>query len=172
MEDLANAEDKKNDAEEVLVIEEPRENEVFKLLQEEEEEDIRIQELFGREVTWRPFSFAGSGRDVDDSNDTDDYIQTCPTGGPGGLICCQACSDKYGSFLSQTIQDLETQRMRQEVAETKEIMQLLEGDEREMAESVERTSVGLEQPNNGDPSQGSYGMVPGTRNGREKIYYL
>jgi hypothetical protein len=146
-----------------FVAEKEKEVELFKLLQQEEEEDPRIKDLFTKEITWRPFAFTEKHGETD--NDAP-YHEACPNGGPGGMICCDACSQKYSLFLSQTMEDLETSRMRMETAEVKELMQLLEGSEKALAEAVDEVAAVEELEGT------SVGRVSGTRNGRSKIYYL
>jgi len=33
----------------------------------------------------------------------------CPTGGPGGLICCASCSSSYNEYMNFTVRDFEEQ---------------------------------------------------------------
>lgn len=53
------------------------------------------------------------------------YDKSCPTGGPGGLICCESCSIKYNTFLTRTSEDVETYRMIKESGEVTEILGFL-----------------------------------------------
>jgi hypothetical protein len=87
--------------------------------QEEErkrEEKEAREKAFTRVVTWTPFSFG---------DDQQTYKQICPNGGAGGLICCEFCSNKYSSFLSQTVGDMEIQRTHKCGKEVKEVLKFL-----------------------------------------------
>uniref|UniRef100_A0A7S1Z0C0 PHD-type domain-containing protein n=1 Tax=Trieres chinensis TaxID=1514140 RepID=A0A7S1Z0C0_TRICV len=37
------------------------------------------------------------------------HIQQCPVGGPGGLICCSACTASFSRMLTETAQEMEAQ---------------------------------------------------------------
>lgn len=65
--------------------------------------------VFKKDVHWDTNYF-------DDPNVS--YKQSCPRGGPGGLICCSHCSSLYSAFLLETQYNLEDQqilRVKQEV---------------------------------------------------------
>ncbi|KAG7368011.1 NUMOD3 motif protein [Nitzschia inconspicua] len=151
------------DKEVVAINEEDNERALYRLLQQEEEDDERIREIFPKEIVWRPFSFSNEQSHVV-VDDIASYSGRCPTGGPGGLICCQLCSKKYSSFLSQTMEDLETSRMKLEMSEVKEVMKLVEKSEKELAQAVEQITS--------EPA-GAFGAVSDTRIGSSrKIFYL
>lgn len=76
----------------------------------------RTAGIFWKEITWRPSSSPNS--DIT-------YDKSCPTGGPGGLICCEACSIKYNTLLTRTSEDVETFRMIKESGEVTEIIGFL-----------------------------------------------
>jgi len=94
--------------------------------EEKKKEDVAVKvegkskptsRIFSKEITWRPF---GSS----ESNDFA-YDQSCPEGGPGGLICCDACSNKYNMFLIRTSEDVEKHRIIKESGEVTEILDFL-----------------------------------------------
>lgn len=80
----------------------------------------RTAGIFSKEITWRPLTTSSE-------NDDDDfaYDQSCPDGGPGGLICCDSCSSKYNLFLTKTSEDVETLRVIKESGEVTEILGFL-----------------------------------------------
>ena len=69
--------------------------------------------MFVPEILWSPHPFVDEDTEVAFNN-------VCPTGGPGGLICCSVCTATYSKYLSATFQDVERQansRMAREVEE-------------------------------------------------------
>eukprot|EP00536_Pseudo-nitzschia_multiseries_P015550 jgi/Psemu1/263041/estExt_Genewise1Plus.C_9080027 len=78
--------------------------------------DERSTGIFSKEIIWRPFSF---------SEENATYDQSCPEGGPGGLICCERCSTKYNLLLTRTSEDVESYRMNKEAGEVTEILDFL-----------------------------------------------
>ncbi|CAJ1966895.1 unnamed protein product [Cylindrotheca closterium] len=93
---------------------------VKKIHEEADEEVVKIQKeikVFSEEITWTPVEVWKEG---------DSYDKICPSGGPGGLICCQECAKKYSSFVDDTMKDLEAQRTHKLGNEVKEIATLLE----------------------------------------------
>ena len=65
-------------------------------------------------------SLTSSGRKHDYDIHERLYEQLCPTGGPGGLACCEVCSAAYSRYLNQTSQDIETQSIHNAGTEVKE----------------------------------------------------
>ncbi len=68
-----------------------------------------------REVVWSQSEF-------------DQHVSTyskCPTGGPGGLICCGACTANYSRFLSETAKEMEVQTLSGVGREVSELLELL-----------------------------------------------
>ena len=55
------------------------------------------QVLYQRDVVWTPHEF-----DADP-----EAWRQCPTGGPGGLICCPPCVSKYMDFMTSSCLDME-----------------------------------------------------------------
>ena len=68
------------------------------------------QLLFQKEITWVPHLGHATG------------TPKCPKGGPGGLICCEDCSEAFSGFLTATALDAEHQ-IRHTVG--KEVQELL-----------------------------------------------
>lgn len=91
-----------------------------------ERKDERATVMFSKEITWRPLSSCG--------NDCA-YDQSCPEGGPGGLICCDSCSTNYNVFLTTTLEDVETHRMIKEAGEVTEILEFL-GQKKEVLKNA------------------------------------
>lgn len=78
-----------------------------------------------------------ASRDIDDddnhaegnTNNSDckniEYEDTCPDGGPGGLICCETCCQKYSMLLGRTDEDLREHRFRKTARDIKHLMDIL-----------------------------------------------
>lgn len=93
---------------------------VKKIHEKADEEVVKSQKeikVFTEEITWTPAEVWKEG---------DSYDKICPTGGPGGLICCQGCAKKYSTFIEETTKDLEVQRTHKLGNEVKEIVALLD----------------------------------------------
>ena len=107
---------------------------------EVEEKDVSrskavAAEVFSTDVVWTDFSFGGANATR--------YDKACPEGGPGGLICCEACASLYSEYLNSTVKDIESQRINQTGNEVKELLQFLkEGKEAlDYAYSTARSKV-------------------------------
>lgn len=83
----------------------------------EEQVSEVAKEVFTKEVEWTPFSF---GEKIGE-----DYARACSTGGPGGLVCCEACAEKYTLYLSGTVKDMETYRTSRNGREVQELLKFL-----------------------------------------------
>ena len=81
---------------------------------QKEETTELARRVFSKDVVWTPFSFGDDDRG---------YDKACPIGGPGGMVCCEACADLYSSYLNQTVKDMEIQRADRN---GKEVQQLLD----------------------------------------------
>jgi hypothetical protein len=81
------------------------------------------QKLFITEVSWTPVTIWEEGGS---------YGKGCPNGGPGGLICCQACAKLYSSYLDTTVKDLEIQRTHKIGSEVREILGYLEKEKSDL----------------------------------------
>lgn len=86
----------------------------------EPEETQNVGIVFSREFIWNPHPFDN----IDTQNHTDAY-QVCPTGGPGGLVCCKQCTSTYSRYLSHTARDMESQTINKVGHEVREILDLL-----------------------------------------------
>ncbi|EED94509.1 predicted protein [Thalassiosira pseudonana CCMP1335] len=60
-----------------------------------------------------------------DLNDDKPTYAVCPSGGPGGLICCSYCSASYSRFLSNTAKEMEAQSLAKAGQDTKQLLELL-----------------------------------------------
>lgn len=79
-----------------------------------------VEEVFYKEVEWTPFSFGN-----DTTKEQKDYDKACPSGGPGGLVCCQHCAEEYTWYLSRTVKDMETHRTSRVGKEVQELLKFL-----------------------------------------------
>jgi hypothetical protein len=52
--------------------------------------------------------------------------ESCPDGGPGGLVCCSYCTAAYSRFLSNTAKEMEAQTVSRVGQEVSEILEMLE----------------------------------------------
>jgi hypothetical protein len=110
--------------------EEEEEEELDPPLPPKPKEDPRIKAIFPKQIQWTPLDFS-------DFNLLVSYEGTCPTGGPGGLICCNACFQRYNNFLGSTMDDLESQQLKHETAEVKELGQYLEGAQNDLIHTID-----------------------------------
>jgi hypothetical protein len=76
--------------------------------------------IFARDVEFSPHPLGGG------PFGSQSYNQACPTGGPGGLICCDVCCTAYSQYLTQTAKDIELQRTEKAGKEVNEILEFLE----------------------------------------------
>ncbi len=84
-----------------------------------------------KEITWN-------------QSDFDNHIasyQKCPSGGPGGLICCSHCTAAYSRLLSETSKEMDSQTVSSVGREVSELMQLLK-DAQDRLKQVVDSSVG------------------------------
>ena len=72
--------------------------------------------MFSKDVEWTPFSFGEQGETYDNS---------CPSGGPGGYVCCEECAAKYTFYVSGTVKDIEKHRATRNGNEVKELLKFL-----------------------------------------------
>jgi hypothetical protein len=99
---------------------------INKLHDKADQEVVKTQKdkkLFITEVSWTAATTWEEGVS---------YDKCCPTGGPGGLICCQACAKLYSSYLDTTVKDLEIQRTHKIGSEVKEILGYLEKEKTDL----------------------------------------
>lgn len=57
-----------------------------------------IDQIFPKVLSWTPHPL-------------DEGDMPCPTGGPGGLICCEYCQAHFTQYLDQTCRELEEQKI-------------------------------------------------------------
>jgi hypothetical protein len=94
---------------------------------EEESSDEEDDGLFPRDFRWTPHLY--------DEPETS-YEKSCPTGGPGGLICCATCSSNYSRYLSATHRDMEEQKLAKMAGETKQLVEFLGKSKTRVAETI------------------------------------
>jgi len=78
----------------------------------------------------------GIGERADESDA--EFWSSCPDGGPGGLVCCESCSNKYSMFLSQTDKDLESQRVRNTSREMKRLMDIISNKQTDLENTLKK----------------------------------
>lgn len=88
-------------------------------------EDGSLASIFPREIGFR-----------EDSDNLSSL--SCPTGGPGGLVCCHECHERYSMFMEQTCQELESQRLRNVAMEVKDLVEISGNARNRLSDSVER----------------------------------
>lgn len=80
-----------------------------------------------RELVWNQSEF-------------DSHVKTydkCPTGGPGGLICCALCSSSYSRLLTNTAKEMETQTVAKIGREVCELVELLRDAQLRLQQAVD-----------------------------------
>lgn len=92
--------------------------------------DPRPAAIFSKDITWRKCC----------PPEAEEYEQSCPNGGPGGLICCETCSNKYNLLLTRTSEDVESHRIRKESGEVTEILDFLAQKKTRLKEAVTAAS--------------------------------
>jgi len=80
-----------------------------------------------REVIWSQSEF---------DNHVASYSK-CPTGGPGGLICCGPCTASYSRLLSETAKEMEVQTLSGVGREVSELLELLHDAQVRLQQSVD-----------------------------------
>ncbi len=61
----------------------------------------------------------------------------CPSGGPGGLICCASCTAAYSRQLSETSKEMDSQTVSSVGREVSELIQLLHDAQKRLQQSVD-----------------------------------
>eukprot|EP00531_Pseudo-nitzschia_arenysensis_P000018 CAMPEP_0116125342 /NCGR_PEP_ID=MMETSP0329-20121206/5761_1 /TAXON_ID=697910 /ORGANISM="Pseudo-nitzschia arenysensis, Strain B593" /LENGTH=373 /DNA_ID=CAMNT_0003619379 /DNA_START=405 /DNA_END=1526 /DNA_ORIENTATION=+ len=92
--------------------------------------DPRPAAIFSKDITWRKCC----------PPEAEEYEQSCPNGGPGGLICCEICSKKYNLLLTRTSEDVESHRIKKEAGEVTEILDFLAQKKAQLQEAVNAAS--------------------------------
>jgi len=115
------------------------EKERKKKIAEQEKNEIqeeRTKKSFSEVSTcWRPYSFS-ENKEMDNNNSLS-YGEVCDEGGPGGLICCEDCSRNYNVYLTNTMEDVEMQRINKEAEEVTEILDYLNEKKEILNQSVD-----------------------------------
>lgn len=87
-----------------------------------------VPEIFRRDFEWTPHDVYVNG-DVS-------YKDQCPNGGPGGLICCTACTASYCDYLTATYNELEDQKVTKAAADLETVTRYLETNHGRLTVSV------------------------------------
>jgi len=82
------------------------------------------------EIFWTPHLFDKDGTS---------YAK-CPSGGPGGLVCCYYCSSSYSQFLTSTAEDIEKNTINLVACEMNDILNTLEETQCKLQEMTSTTS--------------------------------
>lgn len=88
----------------------------------------------------------GEGLAEDDTTPT--TYEPCPSGGPGGLICCSYCTTAYSRFLVNTAKEMEAQSVFRVGQEVSEILEMLE-DAKQRLQRASYVSQSNEDRRNG-----------------------
>mmetsp|Transcript_15284 Transcript_15284/g.21298 ORF Transcript_15284/g.21298 Transcript_15284/m.21298 type:complete len:321 (+) Transcript_15284:167-1129(+) len=120
LEEALQAENEAEEEEESESEEEPEES--------EPEKEPEGKNHFQHDVDWTPHTF---------DSQTHSYENTCPTGGPGGLICCEMCANVYSQYMSQTATELEAVCVEKVEKEAKELMGFLRDSHAKLNDAVE-----------------------------------
>lgn len=87
-----------------------------------------VPEIFRQDFVWSPHATFGNGERPIEG--------TCPDGGPGGLLCCTACTTAYLDYLVSTHTALEEQKLAKVSAEVQTITGFLTTNRARLKESV------------------------------------
>ena len=89
--------------------------------------------FFEKNIQWKVHDF-----DYPSTNSAKTvYENTCPLGGPGGLVCCADCTKMYSDFLTATSTDMERQKTQQMNKEVMELLGFLSGSQSQLHEALE-----------------------------------
>ena len=95
-------------------------------------------DIFPAEIVFKPHPF--------DSSSLLPNSRSCPTGGPGGLICCTTCVLAYSQYLSSTVQDFEDQKIRKSKKEAQDLLQYLREDGQQLRKSIRMAQTKKKHP--------------------------
>jgi hypothetical protein len=90
-------------------------------------QEAKVAAALKREVVWSQKEF-------------DAHVvsyQKCPSGGPGGLICCSPCTAAYSRLLSETSKEMDSQTVSSIGREVSEMIQLLHDAQTRLQQSVD-----------------------------------
>lgn len=90
--------------------------------------------VFTPDIHWTPHTFDPPPKKL--KQRLVRYNEICPSGGPGGLICCSTCAATYSRYLSSTLKSMTVQRTSKLAAETEELLGMLDVAKDRLAESV------------------------------------
>ncbi|KAL3806087.1 hypothetical protein ACHAXA_006993 [Cyclostephanos tholiformis] len=85
--------------------------------------------------------------------------ESCPDGGPGGLICCSYCTAAYSRFLSNTAKEMEAQTVARVGQEISEILELLEDAKQRLQRASHVSQSNEERRSILDQNQTAHGGV-------------
>jgi hypothetical protein len=85
--------------------------------------------------------------------------ESCPDGGPGGLICCSYCTAAYSRFLSNTAKEMEAQTVSKVGQEVSEILELLEDAKQRLQRATYVSQSNEERRGILDQNQTAHGGV-------------
>lgn len=89
----------------------------------------------------------------------------CPTGGPGGLICCGPCTTSYSRLLSETAKEMEVQTLSGVGREVSELLELLHDAQVRLKEAVDVSNCNdIRREMIRDPSEEMEGQVGDPQN--------
>jgi len=90
-------------------------------------EEVKAAAAIKREIVWN-------------QSDFDAHVVSyakCPSGGPGGLICCDSCTAAYSRQLSETSKEMDSQTVSSIGREVSELIQLLNDAKTRLQQSVD-----------------------------------
>ena len=64
-------------------------------------------------------------------------LKKCPSGGPGGLICCSFCTSAYSRLLSETTKEMDVQTVSSVGREVSELIQLLHDAQSRLQQAID-----------------------------------
>lgn len=87
--------------------------------------------IFTQDVQWTSHVFDLKGKDGKFA-----YQMSCPTGGPGGLICCDQCTKAYSNYMSNSTKNIEEQKSQNVCQEVTDIVQFLDDAKSKLDKAV------------------------------------
>lgn len=96
------------------------------------------RDYFPREFSFVPFAIdrENSSSDDEHASCTFDFAGACPVGGPGGLICCKACTAMYSTYLSKTFDEIEQQTLSKLSKDASELTDFLSTTTRRLEQTT------------------------------------
>ena len=99
-----------------------------------------VPEIFRRDFEWTPHPVFGTSTAAATPTDPKaDEALSCRfgTGGPGGLVCCDACTALYADYLSMTYEELQIQKTAKVANELETIAKYMQLNHERLTQSVE-----------------------------------